>query len=228
MTQTWDFRDCGGNARVRIQYNFPSFFVQADFHLLVWYPGRNDLMRHLSSLTTRKPQDGMNTTSPRQRTIFLRAKNSFDPNICTHASQKDWNRYCSRRLHLLLDMVPALLSLSHSQLLHTTSPSPSTSQQHVGLSQPAPNPPNIPQNANTNNPDAWSARPHGHLRPAHQRCVFHAHPPPRPHAPRGGFWGRALWILHRWWALVQGSTGEERQEWDPETAVDCEDYFRSG
>lgn len=145
MTQTWDFRDCGGNARVRIQYNFPSFFVQADFHLLVWYPGRNDLMRHLSSLTTRKPQDGMNTSSPRQRTIFLRTKNSFDPNICTHASQKDWNRYCSRRLHLLLDMVPALLSLSHSQLLHTTSPSPSTSQQHrrpVPISpQPAKHPP---------------------------------------------------------------------------------------
>lgn len=216
MTQTWDFRDCGGNARVRIQYNFPSFFVQTDFHLLVWYPGRNDLMRHLSSLTTRKPQDGMNTPSPRQRTMFER-----EQRICVLTF-----------LQPLLKRIATLFSRGASSftfptLTHNLAKPINLSTTPSVRPDQSPTQTRPSEDVNTNDPSAWSARPHGHLRPAHQRHVFHAHPPPRPHAPRGGFWGRALWILHRWWALVQGSTGEERQEWDPETAVDCEDYFRS-
>lgn len=134
--------------------------------------------------------------------------------ISTPASQKDWNIVLQR-----------LRLLSHSQLLLTTSPSPSINNT-VGSSRSIPNPPNISQDVNTNDSSPWSARPYGHLCPAHQRRVFHEHPPPRPNAPRGTSQRRALWILHRRGTLEQDPTGEGRQSWDAETAVDNARLFQ--
>ncbi|KAK0750056.1 hypothetical protein B0T18DRAFT_121412 [Schizothecium vesticola] len=147
--------------------------------------------------------------------------------ISTPASQKDWN-IISESCVFSLSWSPAFSTLTHdladlsqSILLSTTPP--------ALPDQPPTRKRSSSEDVNTSHPSASSARPHDHVRPAHQRRAFHAHAPSRPHAPRGGFWRRVLWILHRWRTLVQGSSGGERRMMGLENMeADCEDCFRPG